>query len=225
MTESSSMAGSTTDSSAMADASSATETTDDSGACYTPGTTSHGTAEKDTTKESSKDSSKSAASSAPAEAAATGILSNFSAQTLDGKKADASIFANSKVTMVNVWATYCGPCLNEMPDLAAINQKYADQGFQIVGIVSDAFSADGVNYTDKELATAKELVKETGASYTHLLPSQDLYNALLMNVQYVPTTIFVDSKGNQIGDAVVGSHSAKDWTAMIESLLKQSSGS
>ena len=172
------------------------------------------------TADSSKaaDSSKTAGSS---KTAANGILSSFTAQTLDGKTADASIFAGSKLTMVNVWATYCGPCLNEMPDIAALAQKYADQGFQVVGIISDVYpsSSDG-SYTADDLTTAKELVAQTGASYQHLLPSQDLYNALLMNVQYVPTTLFIDSNGNQIGEAYVGAHSSDDWAAIIESLLK-----
>ena len=52
--------------------------------------------------------------------AAEGILSSFSTQTLTGESADSTILTGHPVTMVNVWATFCGPCIQEMPDLAAL---------------------------------------------------------------------------------------------------------
>ncbi len=66
-----------------------------------------------------------------------GILSSFSATDLDGNAVDESIFSSSKLTMVNIWATFCGPCIGEMPDLGLLNEEYASEGFQVVGIVAD----------------------------------------------------------------------------------------
>ena len=61
----------------------------------------------------------------------------FEATTLDEETVTSDIFANSKLTMLNVWATYCNPCLNEMPDLAEIAVAYDSADFQMLGIVSD----------------------------------------------------------------------------------------
>ena len=60
----------------------------------------------------------------------------FSAKDIDGKNVSEKVFADSKITMVNVWGTFCGPCIREMPDLGVLNKKYGDD-FQIVGIVID----------------------------------------------------------------------------------------
>ena len=91
------------------------------------------------------------------EAAETaGILSDFSTTDLDGSAADESIFAEYKLTMVNIWATFCGPCLQEMPDLGALHQEYQDQGFQIVGIVTDVLNQDG-SISESQVEVAKEI--------------------------------------------------------------------
>ena len=55
------------------------------------------------------------------------ILGEFTATGLDGEEVDQSIFTGYDVTMVNVWATFCGPCLSEMPDLGALHQEFSDR--------------------------------------------------------------------------------------------------
>ena len=159
-----------------------------------------------------------AATEEPAPPADNGLLADFSADTVDGGEADASIFADHTLTMVNVWATFCGPCINEMPDLAELDEAYADEGFQIVGIVSDVVDLDG-NFLPTTFETAVAIIEATGADYTHLLPSDSLYDALLKNAVYVPTTVFVDAAGNQVGEMLVGSRSREDWAAVIEEYL------
>jgi thiol-disulfide isomerase/thioredoxin len=154
-------------------------------------------------------------------ATVAGILSAFTAPTLDGGQADATLWENSSLTMVNAWATYCGPCLREMPELAQLSESYADKGVQVVGIVVDVAPQKDGTYTDASLQTARDLVDQTGAAYVHLLPSADLDAAFLHQVSAVPTTIFVDSAGNQVGETYVGSRSGEDWAAIIDTLLAQ----
>ena len=131
---------------------------------------------------------------------------------------DAGIFSGYKLTMVNVWATFCGPCIREMPDLGALHAEYADSGFQIVGIVADVVDLDG-NFMPDMVDTAVEIIDATGADYLHLLPSDSLNEALLKNAVYVPTTIFVDEQGNQVGDMLVGSRAKEEWAEIIDELL------
>ena len=78
------------------------------------------------------------------EAAKTaGILSDFSTTDLDGNAADESIFAEYKLTMVNIWATFCGPCISEMPELGELASEYADKGMRVVGLVTDVMDSEG----------------------------------------------------------------------------------
>lgn len=138
---------------------------------------------------------------------------SFQAATLEGETVDESILSGKKLTMINVWATYCSPCIGEMPELGEIAEEYANKNVQIVGIVSDVQEGDDVS-------TAKELVDETGADYTHLLLNQQVYMTFLSGVTAVPTTVFVDEEGNQVGERYVGAKSKEEWVEIIESLLQ-----
>lgn len=144
----------------------------------------------------------------------TGPVFEFTTQNLDGEDVDQTIIQGNKVTMVNVWATFCYPCLSEMPDLGKLAADYADKGFGIVGVVTD------VNPGDEEMiGEAADIVADTGAAYPHLILSESLINAMLRDVQYVPTTYFVDENGACIAKAVVGSNSYDRWAATVEELL------
>lgn len=150
----------------------------------------------------------------------SGVLAGFTAQDLEGNDVDDSIFGDYDVTMINVWGTFCGPCIQEMPDLGQLAEDYADEGLQIVGIVSDATDYEG-GYPEETVELAKEIVEETGAGYLHLLPSQDLLDRVLSSIQVVPTTFFVDSEGNQLGGIVTGAKSYEDWTAIFDQKLEE----
>ena len=150
----------------------------------------------------------------------SGILASFSAADLDNNAVDQTIFADSRLTMVNIWGTFCSPCVREMPSLAELNQEYADQGFQVVGVIIDAADRN-LAVTQSKLTAAREIISVTGADYTHLLPSSSLNDALLADIQSVPYTIFVNSEGCQIGGSYSGARSKQDWQKIIDSLLKE----
>ena len=141
---------------------------------------------------------------------------SFEAETVDGEKIDGSCFSGSKLTMLNVWATYCNPCLSEMPDLGEMAASYDASDFQIIGIVSDV--AEGADEAD--IKEAKELIKETSADYPHLLLSQSLYSNLVGAIDSVPTTFFVNQKGEVLG-YVVGARSKEDWEAIVDEILAE----
>lgn len=158
-------------------------------------------------------------SDAAEQAAPTGILSQFSAQDLEGNDFDQSMFQGHTLTMVNVWATFCTPCINEMPDLGTLAQDYQDQGVQIVGLVSDVLTMDG-SLDQDQMELAREIVDSTAANYTHLVPSEDLYN-LLGQITSVPTTFFVDENGAQVGGTYIGAKDKDQWQQIIDQLLTE----
>ena len=149
-----------------------------------------------------------------ADTAQPGILSAFTAQDLQGNGVNQEILAGKKLTMVNVWATFCGPCINEMPDLGALAQEYADKGVQIVGLLSDA------NVSASQVELAQEIVDATGANYLHIIPGTDMMG-LLYQITSVPTTFFVDETGTQVGTAYVGAKSKDAWAAIIDQMLEE----
>lgn len=146
------------------------------------------------------------------------FLESFTATDLGGNAVDQSLFKNYKLTMINIWATYCGPCLTEMPDLGKLSEAYRDKGVQIVGIVSDAQNYDG-SISEEQAELAREIVEKTGAAYPHLLPSEDLGNIVLWQVSAVPTTVFVDSNGSLVGYAYMGAADYDTWAERIETTL------
>ena len=140
----------------------------------------------------------------------------FEASTVDGEVWNSDQFANSKMTMMNVWGTYCNPCLAEMPDLGELAAEYNSEEFQIVGIICDVMDTDAQEVID----AAKELIVETKADYPHLLLSESLYTNLISAVSAVPTTFFVRQDGSLIG-YLTGAQSKEDWKQMIDQLLAE----
>lgn len=139
----------------------------------------------------------------------------FQAQTIDGTNVSSDLFADSRLTMVNVWATYCNPCLNEMPGLGELASSYDTGDFQLIGIISDV--PEDAN--EETLKYASDLITQTGADYPHLLLNESLYTALLTDVTAVPTTFFLDQEGTVL-DTVIGAMDQSSWEEKINALLE-----
>lgn len=150
-----------------------------------------------------------------AEGETTSVKISFSGQDLEGNTVSSEILSSSKLTMINVWATYCNPCLREMPELGELAADYSPEEFQIIGIISDV--EEGSEEKMKDYAA--DLVAKTGADYTHLLLNESLYFSLLTEVSAVPTTFFFDSEGNLL-NTIVGSMDKASWEEEINALLE-----
>lgn len=138
----------------------------------------------------------------------------FEANTIEGESLSSDIFSQSKLTMINIWGTYCNPCLSEMPDLGEIALEYDSAEFQIIGVICDV--AD--NASEDVIANAKDLIQQTGANYQHILVNESLATNLLADVDAVPTTLFINQKGEVVG-SVIGAQSKEAWIAVIEKYL------
>lgn len=140
---------------------------------------------------------------------------SFTGQDMEGNQVSSDVFSNVRLTMVNVWATYCNPCLSEMPELGELAGAYGEGEFQIIGIISDVMEG-----ADQEtIDAAKDLIEQTGAGYTHLLLNESVYRALLTEVSVVPTTFFIDENGVVV-DTVLGAMDKSAWEERINALLE-----
>ncbi|MDR3279915.1 MAG: TlpA family protein disulfide reductase [Synergistaceae bacterium] len=150
---------------------------------------------------------------AQTDALAANVFPAFKSITLDGKSVTEAIFAGKKLTMLNIWATWCPPCVAEMPDLGSMGRAMPD-GTQLVGLVFDISAGDR-----SAKSKAEEILSGAKANFVQIEYSDDMY-PYLETVDAIPTTIFVDAKGNIIGEPLVGSRSEKDYRAAIEKILK-----
>ena len=136
---------------------------------------------------------------------------------LDGNKVTDKIFKGKKLTMVNVWGTFCSPCIGEMPDLQTLSEEYADKDFQIIGIVCDIKDSEDA----EKIQIAKDICKETGVKYVSLVPSESLNDALLDSIVSVPATFFLDEDGKQLDRNYIGSKSLDGWKSVVDSIYAE----
>ncbi len=141
----------------------------------------------------------------------TGEFSSFSSTDLEGNAVTQDILLGNKLIFINIWGTFCGPCINEMPDLGQLAEEYKDKGVLFVGIPIDVSDAASIS-------TAVDIVAQTKANYIHILPSQDLIDIYLGSVNAVPTTLILDDTGT-ILNTYIGSNNKAGWEEIIDSYL------
>ena len=127
-------------------------------------------------------------------AAALGSLRSFSATTLDGGSFTQDDIAARDVTVINFWALTCPPCIAEMPDLAAFAGALPDT-VQVATVCLDGLGSE---------ETVQKILEKAGFTGATLLTGDGDLAALCGNLMYTPTTVFVNSKGELVGDAVIG---------------------
>jgi peroxiredoxin len=88
-----------------------------------------------------------------------------------------------QVVMLNFWASWCGPCRQEMPLLDGISKKYSKMGFVLYGINVEQDNTD-----------AKKMLKDLGTKFTILFDPESKLSSLY-NVDAMPTSIMIDKKG------------------------------
>lgn len=143
--------------------------------------------------------------------AADGPLA-FDTTDLNAEKVSmGEVYASHKLTLVNLWASWCGPCVREMPELEKLYKKYGPQGLAVVGVLLDASDRTG-------LKDAKALIEQTGVTYPSVIPVNSFLRQI--NSQYIPVTVFVDETGNQIGEVIVGAYPEK-YEEIIRQVLGQ----
>lgn len=149
-----------------------------------------------------------------------GAFEKMSLTNLAGDEIDKTIFEGHDLTVINVWATSCKPCLSEMPELAKLSDEYEQNGgqVQIIGLCTDLVDMDA-NRVDSQIELANQIVELTGADYTHLVPDDEMLNFLMENIIGVPTTFFVDSQGKEVGESVIGARDQAVWQEEINNRL------
>ncbi len=112
------------------------------------------------------------------------------------------------VVMLNFWATWCGPCKQEIPDFIELQEEYRDKGFRIVGLSLDQPGQE---------ALVKQFIKEKGINYDVLFDDGSTAQAY-GGVRSIPTTFLINRDG-EIVFSKVGLQPKSGWAEAIEELL------
>ncbi len=146
--------------------------------------------------------------------AETGSRIVFETTDLEGNPVSSDeIFSGHPITMINLWATWCDPCKDELPGLAEMAEDFEKQGCRIIGICLDAED-------DETMAEGRAILDAAGVSYLNIVPFEGR-EELLPNTYY-PTTYFVDENGVILDDIVTGAHLSR-YPMVMEKLLKAGS--
>lgn len=135
----------------------------------------------------------------------------FETTDLDGNPVkSADLFKDNKITMVNVWGSWCVNCINEMAELAQLHHRLQEKGCGIVGLEFEQKPIEAVADTARAVMTAN------GTTYPNAIKPKG--NPILDQFSSYPTTLFVDSEGRILTYPIVGAAVAK-YEPTVEALL------
>ena len=126
-------------------------------------------------------------------------VADFVFTDFDGKSRKFSEF-KGKVVLLDFWATWCSPCLKDIPKLKVLYDKYKAQGFEIIGLNAESIGdeeAPDAETAKESFARAKQIVKTRNANWTQA--NNDTSTPLAKNmfdVKALPTKILIDKDGN-----------------------------
>ena len=129
--------------------------------------------------------------------AVTGEVGKFKTKDLDGNEVTEAIFAEKDMTVLHIWGTFCGPCIEEMAEVGEL-AKGLPENAQLIGIVCDVMALNSAEHQ-----AALDILKENNAEFTNLITSSEL-EKFVREFQFVPTTLIIDSEGNVCGAPIVG---------------------
>jgi thiol-disulfide isomerase/thioredoxin len=107
----------------------------------------------------------------------------YSATFLDGSKFDLAA-RRDKVVLLNLWATWCGPCREEIPELQKLHDKYGPKGFEVVGVSVD----------EGPVSTVQEFIAEQKMTYPIALDAEGKL-ASILETSVLPSSVLIDRTG------------------------------
>lgn len=134
----------------------------------------------------------------------------FSAKTVSGEDISSDVFKESKLTVVNVWGSWCGPCVQEIPELQKLYESMKDKGVNVIGLAQDAGT---------DLDAVKEIIDKNKVTYQNIVP-EGATEDFVMSIMAFPTTFFVDSDRNIVG-VIQGNRNLEAFTAAVEGVLEK----
>jgi peroxiredoxin len=137
---------------------------------------------------------------------------DFTGTTVDGEPVRLSDY-RGHVVVVNAWASTCGPCRAESPDLDRTQRKLKARGVRVLGVSTDASRANALAF-EQDLELSYPSLHDPGGKQFLKLPNG------LVNPQILPFTVFVDRAG-RIAGAVQSKVSEQDVRSVVTPMLEE----
>ena len=134
--------------------------------------------------------------------------SDFSWYNSEGKKVSLNSF-RGKTVLINFWATWCGPCKEELPDIEAISKQYSSKGLVVIGVSED----NG----DRVLNDVSRFAEKHGLTYQIVVDNNDIADAY-GNINAIPTS-FIVNKDGKIVDQWVGLRNKSFFESAVKKYL------
>jgi thiol-disulfide isomerase/thioredoxin len=144
------------------------------------------------------------------ESAGPGKPADFSWKEGD-KTISLSQLAKNKVVFLNFWATWCGPCRKEIPDIIELTKKYPETEFVVLGVSMDR-EADALN-------TVGKFVRLKNMPYTVVLGNDKLAEAY-GGIGAIPSTFIIAPDGT-VSEKIVGARTHDEFVAAVERAMKK----
>ena len=141
---------------------------------------------------------------------------SFKGKDLDGNDVTSEeLFAQNKVTVVNFWFTAGKPCVEELADLEALNQKVKEMGGEVIGI--NSFTLDG---DETAILEAKDVLSKKNATFRNIyFPSDSEAGQFTASLFSYPSTNVVDKNGNIIGQPIIGGITSEEQAKLLEEYI------
>lgn len=133
---------------------------------------------------------------------------NFTAKDIYGNVVTNDILKDKELTLINVWATWCGPCKSELPELKEVYDEVKAKNVNVLGLLGG----------DSDVNEAVKLVKQNGINYTNVMITGEL-ESYIESLEGFPTSILVNSKGERVADIILGSRSKAEFLQVINDAL------
>jgi thiol-disulfide isomerase/thioredoxin len=149
-----------------------------------------------------------ASAATPGEIAIGGVLPDVTMKGLIGPARNLGVY-RGKPLLINVWASWCGPCRQEMGSLELLNRRFGGQQFNIIGISTD-------DYEDRALG----FLRQSNTTFNNFL-DKNLVLENLLGADHLPLTLLVDARGRVLSKV----YGSRQWDSpeslkMMEQMLK-----
>jgi thiol-disulfide isomerase/thioredoxin len=140
----------------------------------------------------------------------------FTVKTMDGKEVNFPGDYKGKLVMLDFWATWCGPCMQEVPGLVKAYKEYHSKGLEVLG-----FSLDKPDAGD----TVKKVMAEKHMTWDMCLSKNEFKGKIpeLYGIQFIPSAFLVDGDTGQIIAGAGGALRGENLAPTLEAALKQKS--